>query len=183
MKAGQVFKTFTATDGRTVLLRTPRWEDLDDCYELINSLIEEGADIVMTQKVTRDEEADWLGRTLANLEKDNSFYLVAEVNGRVVANSVLRKREGYSSHVGSLGIIIKNGFRDVGIGTEMLNTLIAKAETIDLEMLTLSVFSSNARAYHVYEKVGFREVGRITKGLFKNGMYVDDIIMVRQLGG
>jgi len=182
MKAGAVIKTFTATDGRTVTLRTPRWEDLDDFYELINSLVEEGADILMTQKVTRDEETDWLGHTLANLEKDNAFYLVAEVNGRVVANSALTKKGGYSSHVGSLGIIIKNGFRDVGIGTEMLNTLIARAETMGLEMLILSVFSSNTRAYHVYEKVGFREVGRIPKGLFKNGMYADDIIMVRQLG-
>lgn len=181
MKASQVIKTFTANDGRTVILRTPRWEDLDDFVELINSLVEEGADISMTQKVTRDEEADWLGRTLPNLEKDNIFYLVAEVNGSIIANSELRKKRGYSSHVGELGIIIKKGFRDVGIGTEMLKALIARAETIGLEFLTLRVFSSNERAFHVYEKLGFTEAGRIPNGLFKNGKYLDNIIMVRRL--
>jgi RimJ/RimL family protein N-acetyltransferase len=181
MKAGMVIKRFTATDGREVILRTPRWEDLDDFYELINSLVEEGADIFMNQKVTRDEEADWLGRTLASLEKDTKFYLVAEVNGSVIANSEFSKKSGYSSHVGELGIIIKKGFREVGIGTEMLKTLIARAETIGLEIMTLRVFSSNERAYHVYEKLGFREVGRIPKVLFKNGKYLDNIIMVKRL--
>jgi RimJ/RimL family protein N-acetyltransferase len=181
MKAGKVIKTFTANDGRTVILRTPRWEDLDDFFELINSLVEEGAEILMNQKVTRDEEADWLGRKLADVEKDNEFCLAAEVNGSVVANSSLRKKSGYSSHVGSLGVIIKKGFRDVGIGTEMLKALISRAETIGLEILTLSVFSSNERAFHVYEKVGFKEVGRIPNGLFKNGKYLDDILMVRRL--
>ena len=156
MKAGTIIKTFTATDGREVILRTPRWEDLDDLYELINSLVEEGVDILMNQKVTRDEEVDWLGRTLATLEKDDEICLVAEVNGSIVANSALQKKRGYSSHVGSLGIIIKKGFRDVGIGTEMLKTLITRAGTIGVEILTLSVFSSNERAVHVYEKVGFK---------------------------
>lgn len=181
MKTGKVIRKFTANDGRKVILRTSRWEDLDDFVELINSLVEEGADITMTQKVTRDEEADWLGRTLVNVEKENVFYLVTDVNGSVVANSELRKKRGYSSHVGSLGIIIKKGFRDVGIGTEILKTLISRAETIGLEILTLRVFSSNERAFYVYEKLGFKEAGRIPKGLFKNGKYLDDIIMVRRL--
>ncbi|MEE9510169.1 MAG: GNAT family N-acetyltransferase [Candidatus Bathyarchaeia archaeon] len=181
MKSGKVIKCFTANDGRKVILRTPRWEDLDDFFELINSLIEEGADIMMPQIVTRAEEADWLGRTLANLEKDDEFGLVAEVNGSVVANSALRKKSGYSSHVGELGIIIKKGFRDVGIGTEMLKNLISRAKTIGLEILTLRVFSSNERAFHVYEKLGFKEAGRISNGLFKNGKYLDDILMVRRL--
>ena len=181
MKAGKVIKKFKANDGRKVILRTPRWEDLDDFFELINSLIEEVADISMYQKVTRDEEADWLESTLVKIEKDNEFCLVAEVHGSVVANSVLRKKRGYQSHVGELGIIIKKGFRDVGLGAEMLKTLISNAETIGLEILTLRVFSSNERAIYVYEKLGFKEAGRIANGLFKNGKYLDDIIMVRRL--
>ncbi len=52
-------RTFRARDGKEVVLRTPRWEDLDDFLELINSLIEEGADIYFDKKLTREEEADW----------------------------------------------------------------------------------------------------------------------------
>jgi hypothetical protein len=39
MKTGQIIHTFTAKDGREVILRTPKWEDIDDLLELINSLI------------------------------------------------------------------------------------------------------------------------------------------------
>jgi RimJ/RimL family protein N-acetyltransferase len=181
MKTGETIKNFNAKDGRNVILRTPKWEDLDDLLELINSLIEEGADITMNEKVTREQEADWLSRQLAETEKGNRFTLLAEVEGKVVANSVFTKKTGYSEHVGNLGIVIKDGFRDIGIGTEMLKKLIAYAQERGLKLLRLGVFSTNTRAQHVYEKLGFRECGRIPGEIYKNGKYVDHISMVKIL--
>ena len=43
------------------------------------------------------------------------------------------------------------------------------------------MFSNNERARHVYEKVGFKETGRIPKGLYRNGKFIDDVIMVKEL--
>jgi hypothetical protein len=60
MKAGEVIRRLSARDGRKVVLRTIRWEDLDDLLEMINSLVEEKADIVRAEKVSRTEEIDWL---------------------------------------------------------------------------------------------------------------------------
>ena len=181
MKTGKSLHRFTAKDGREVILRTPRWEDLDDFIEFIKSLVEEGADIFFNQKVTREQEAEWLGRQLAETEKGNRFLLLAEVDGKVVANSSISKKTGYSKHVGGLDIAIMNGFRDIGIGTEMLKNLISTAEKMGLKMLTLSVFSTNKRAKHVYEKVGFRETGHIPNEFYKNGKFIDHIIMVKEL--
>ena len=45
MKRGETLHRFTAKDGRKVILRTPKWEDLDDLLELINSLVDEDAEI------------------------------------------------------------------------------------------------------------------------------------------
>lgn len=54
MKPDKILLSFTAKDGRQVILRTPRWEDLDDLVELINSLVEEGVEIEFeTKKNTR----------------------------------------------------------------------------------------------------------------------------------
>ncbi len=181
MKAGKIIKQFVAKDGRTVILRTPRWEDLDDLLEFICSLVDESADIMMNKKPTRQEEAEWLGCLLANLENDRVFALVAEVDGKTVANSELSQKSGYAGHVGEIGIAIRAGYRDVGVGTEMLRTLIAHGREIGLKVLKLSVFSSNPRAKHVYEKVGFRETGRIPKEFFKDGKYVDEILMTMEL--
>lgn len=42
--------------------------------------------------------------------------------------------------------------------------------------------ATNTRAIHVYEKVGFRQAGRIPKGFFKNGSYIDRVIMAKEIG-
>ncbi|MGB9676443.1 MAG: GNAT family N-acetyltransferase [Candidatus Bathyarchaeales archaeon] len=181
MKAGQIIKTFNANDGRRVILRVPKWEDAGDLLGLINSLVEEGADILRTEKVSREEEIDWLSKALASIEKGEAFYLVAEVDGKVVASSDIHPRGGLARHVGVLGIIVMDGFRDVGIGTEMMNALIEKAREMGLKVLTLSVFASNKRAIHVYEKVGFAVTGRVPKKFFKNGEYIDELIMAKVL--
>ncbi|MDQ1279783.1 MAG: hypothetical protein QG670_1045 [Thermoproteota archaeon] len=181
MRTGTLIKTLDAKDGRNVILRTPKWEDLDDLIEFINSIIEEGADLGTYQKVTREQEAEWLGQQLAETEKGNRFVVLAEVHGKVVANASIVKYAGYLAHVGELSIAIKNGFRDIGVGTEMLKTLISRAENMGLKMLTLTVFSTNNRAKHVYEKVEFRETGCIPNGLYKNGKFIDHIIMVKEI--
>jgi RimJ/RimL family protein N-acetyltransferase len=181
METGRIIKKFNAKDGRKVILRTPKWEDIDDLVKFINSLVEEGADITNYQKVTREQETEWLGRQLVEAEKGSKLIMLAEVNGKVVANASITKKTGYSEHVGDLGIAIKDSFRDIGIGTEMLKTLISQAENMGLKMLTLSVFSTNKRAKHVYEKVGFRETGRIPNELYKNGKFIDHITMVKEL--
>ncbi|MBX5328685.1 MAG: GNAT family N-acetyltransferase [Candidatus Bathyarchaeota archaeon] len=181
MRSGEEIRRFKAKDGREVVLRTPKWEDLEDFLELINSLVEEGTDILRSEKVSREEEIDFLARVLSNLEKAKLFYLVAEIDGKVVAVSETNKRDGYEKHVGVIGIAIKKCFRDVGIGTEMMKTLIEQAEKMELKVLTLSAFAINKRAIHVYEKVGFAKTGVIPKKRFKDGKYVDEIIMTRLL--
>ena len=181
MKTGQIFQTFTAKDGRDVILRTPKWEDIDDLLALINSLIDEEADIWMREPVTRNEQIHWLSRRLAAIEKGQVIQIVAEVNSHVIANTDVTIKIGQRSHVGDIGIIIKQGYRDIGIGSEMLKQLIAQARQRGLIIVTLGVFATNSRAKHVYEKLGFREYGRIPGEIFKNGHYIDHITMVKIL--
>ena len=181
MKSGKIVRSFFAKDGRKVVLRTPKWEDLDDFLEIINSLVDEGADILRTERVSKEEEIDFLSKVLSRLEKDEMFYLVAEVDGKVVAVSEISKRGGYEKHVGVIGIAIRNGFRDLGIGIEIMKTLVEQAQKMGLKVLTLSAFATNKPAIHVYEKVGFVQTGTIPKKHFKEGKYIDEIILTKVL--
>jgi len=45
----------------------------------------------------------------------------------------------------------------------------------------LTVFDSNLRARHVYEKVGFREVGKMPKAIRQGDEYVDEVCMAKEL--
>jgi ribosomal protein S18 acetylase RimI-like enzyme len=181
MKTGEVIREFVAKDGRRVVLRTLRWEDLDDLLDFINSLVEEGANIIRAKKVSREEEIEWLSGTLARVEKGEVFCLAAEVDGHVVANSEIVMGTGYSKHVGVIGIGIKKGFRGIGIGTEMMRALEEHARKIGLKVLTLAVFANNQHAINLYKKMGFIETGRVPKRFFKNGAYIDEIIMTKTL--
>jgi RimJ/RimL family protein N-acetyltransferase len=80
-----------------------------------------------------------------------------------------------------LGIVIGNGYRDLRIGTEIMKSLIEQARAVGLKLLTLSVYATNERARHVYQRLGFVETGRIPKKLFKDGKYVDEITMAKVL--
>ena len=181
VKTGIILYCFTAKDGQDVILRTPKWEDLDDFMEYINSLVEEGADILRDQKVTRNQEADWLSRKLAMFEKGETFDLVAEVNGKVIAHAELHRKKGCSNHVGGLGIGIHKNYRDIGIGTQLLKSLIAQAKSMGLKLLTIEAFSTNKRAIYVYEKVGFTKTGRRPSVFYRNGKYIDEVIMTQEL--
>jgi RimJ/RimL family protein N-acetyltransferase len=63
----------------------------------------------------------------------------------------------------------------------MMKALIDQGRAWGLKVLTLSVFASNKRAFHVYEKVGFVQTGVIPKSVFKEGKYVDEILMTKLL--
>ena len=181
MKEGTFIRRFVAEDGREVTLRAPRWSDLDDMLEFINSLVEEGAEIMATEKKTREEEVDWLARHLATVEKDKKVAIVAEVDGGFVGQLEVVPQRGYSKHVGGLGIAIRDGYRDIGIGTELMKEAETLARRLGLELLTLEVFATNSRARHVYEKVGYRVVGSVPKAILKDGAYIDNIIMAKDL--
>ena len=181
MKTGEVIREFVAKDGRKVILRALKWEDLDDLLDFINSLVEEGANILRTEKVSREEEIEWLSGVFKRLEKGEIFCVAAEVDGHLVANSEIVRGVGYSRHVGFIGIAIKKGFRSIGIGTEMMRELEEYARKIGLKVLTLSVFANNQHAINLYRKMGFVETGRIPKRFFKDGAYIDEIIMTKML--
>ena len=181
LKARAFLRRFTARDGREVIIRTPRWEDLDDMLEFINGLVDEDAMIAADKKQTRDSETDWLARNLSSLEKGVHVAVVAEVEGRMVGSCEVNPRPGRMSHVGSLGISIKDGYRDVGIGQELMREAEAQAKNLGVERLILEVFSVNDRAIHVYEKMGFRRIGAIPGGVKYRGGYVDSVYMFKEL--
>jgi RimJ/RimL family protein N-acetyltransferase len=182
LKTGEILKKFNAKDGRNVILRTPRWRDLDDLLELINSLVDEKAEIYMTQKFTREAEAEWLLKVLSRLKKDEQFFLVAEVDKKVIASSDFQVEGGDQEHrAGAIGIIVRNGYRNLGIGTEIMKTLLEQAAFFGFRTVTVNAFATNKRAIHVYEKVGFVQSGIIPKKHLRQGRFIDEVIMSKSV--
>ena len=71
--------------------------------------------------------------------------------------------------------------RNQGIATEMMKALLDECRKVRLKVIELDVFADNLAAIHVYEKLGFKEVGRTPNKINRNGKFVDDVLMVVQL--
>jgi RimJ/RimL family protein N-acetyltransferase len=183
MKAGTVIRKFYAKDGREVTLRAPKWDDLDDMLEFINSLVDEGVDIMIDTKQTREQEVEWLAGHITKIENDKEAVIVAEVDGRFVGQVEVTPQSMRSKHVGVLGIALKDGYREIGIGTELMKEAENQARRLGLEILNLEVFATNERAKHVYGKMGYREVGAWPKAIKRGGVYIDAVLMSKELLG
>jgi putative acetyltransferase len=169
------------SNGDTATLRAPDWKDLDDLTDYINNLVEEHAEITMTTPVRREGEAQWLGQRLSEIENDRTIMLVADVNGQVVSVGEVERLTGERSHTGYLGIGVAKNKRGTGLAKKMMMTLLELAKKTGLKVVILDVFATNIVAIRLYQRVGFKEVGRIPKGILRDGNYIDLIRMAAEL--
>jgi len=80
--------------------------------------------------------------------------------------------------VAEFGIFIIDGYRELGLGTALTRELLETARKDGLEIMQLSVYATNTRAFRVYEKCGYKECGRLTRDIkFQDGKYTDRILM------
>lgn len=73
------------------------------------------------------------------------------------------------AHRGGLGMGIIEGYRGQGIGSKLIEAVIAHAKNTGLEKIELSVYSENIAAIALYKKFGFVE-----HGFTKNYRKLDD---------
>ena len=172
---------FTAKDGRTIILRKPRWDDLDGLLDFVNSLVREEALINRIGEVSRSEEIEFLARRLSDIENKKVIQLVADVDGMIVGNAEVVKLSGWESHVGKLGVSVRSGYRRIGIASKLIETLIRQAKKEKLRIILLAVYEDNLPAITLYKKLGFKEIGRTPKGVCWKGEYIDDVKMAMEI--
>jgi len=82
------------------------------------------------------------------------------------------------SRQAELGIWIARAHWDNGYGTDAVRVASRFGfREMNLQRLYLHVFDTNPRGIRAYEKVGFKEEGRLRRGQFMGGRYVDVILM------
>ncbi len=83
------------------------------------------------------------------------------------------------NHSAEFGIVIgEKDYWNKGYGTQATRlTLRHGFEHLNLHRIYLEVFVTNPRAMRVYEAAGFTREGVQRQAIFKNGRYIDEIIM------
>ena len=174
-----IYKRFKLADGQTVTFEELKEKDLPGVVEALNSVIREDVYLLFNEEITDMEgERRWYYDRM----KAGMTYLVARVNGKVVGGASIVPKRAKQSHIVAYGIFIVNKYRGLGIGTKLTKALIKIAKKRGFEIMELSVYASNPRAKHVYEKCAFSEIGMIKNGVkMKDGTYTDEILMTLSL--
>jgi RimJ/RimL family protein N-acetyltransferase len=170
------------TKNEKITIRTVRIEDAPTIVTLHREIASEREFLITVLEEfnrTDEKQREWIQQLLEN-ERETAF--VAEVDGEVVGwimfSSPNRAR---LAHTGSIGILIKKEYRNIGIGKLLIQAVLDWAtEHPTIEKVCLGVFETNTRARALYKKMGFIEEGRKIKE-FKIGdnEYVDDILMYK----
>lgn len=180
---GKVVKTFETEKGHEVVVRYPRWEDLDKLTNYINALSQEDTFIRFSgETITVAEESEFLAGWFKRIDLSNGVMLCGFVADNLAGacgierNEIQRQR---SRHAGIFGIAVARQFRGEGIGYELARATIDEAKKMipGLRLLTLDVFGKNVVAQGLYRKLGFEEVGRIPEAILYKGEYTDNVIM------
>lgn len=122
----------------------------------------------------------WRSRLEAN-DPDYQYVLVAEVEGKVIGTAGLyRSRRPRTLHVATLGISVHDAYQGRGIGRALMAALMDAADRwLNILRIELEVYPDNERAIKLYESFGFVVEGRKRMGAFRDGQYVDILVMGR----
>jgi len=189
LKAGRVFRKFTLGDGRRVVLREADSGDLDKLLAYMNGLVYEKKRDESSQlftgfesRLTRRQEAEWLNELSRKIKKGDKMSVLAEVDGEVAGNGdITRGSYSETRHHGHLGLTVREAYRGLGIGREVVRVLLAEARRQGLKTVDVEFLSTNKATTRVYEKAGFKRVGGIPGKVYRNGRFLDSLIMARRL--
>jgi RimJ/RimL family protein N-acetyltransferase len=169
-------ETKTARDGRSWTLRPGRPTDGRGLARLFAAVRREGRWLITTPgAVSEPSEAFWISEMI---RADEHLVLVAESDAEVVGNVLVTVDRGVATeHIGVLSITIADGWREVGIGSELVGAAQRWAIDRGLRKLSLGVFPDNERAIAVYTKRGFVREG-LRRGQYRTGnAFRDEVLM------
>ncbi len=165
--------------GEKVLLRPPELSDLDaimanwNTYEtrrFLNEFIPH----------SRIQEEKWIKSMIEEADKRDGYaFIIEEKSTQELLGSVGVFAINWFDRHAIVGIAIHDPeHHNKGYGTDALRCLLKFCfHVLNLHRVELSVFDYNPRAQHVYEKIGFKEVGRKREDKFFEGKYYDVIVM------
>lgn len=128
--------------------------------------------------ITIEQEEIFLKRVH---DDKTSVHLIACKDGEIIGDGGLSGLPRRMCHRARLRLSVRKKYWNHGIGSKLMKELIKYAKENGIEILNLEVRSDNVNAIHLYEKFGFKNIGK-SPAFFKiDGKYVDFELMYLDL--
>ncbi|HEX5817299.1 MAG TPA: GNAT family N-acetyltransferase [Gemmatimonadales bacterium] len=168
-------------DGRTIAIRTAVPDDAGAVVACLKQVGAESTYLTFGGEGRGLDEVEQRAALAQLLAADNALALVAMDGERVVGNLVFEGgARSRIRHTGELGISVLQAYAGKGLGRALLEMLIEWAEGSGvIRKLDLKVRADNLAAIRLYERLGWKIEGLVTRDLCVDGVYHDALYMGR----
>jgi RimJ/RimL family protein N-acetyltransferase len=163
-------------DGTRVRLRPMVREDRDKMVDFFKHV--DPRDLLFLRSNVLDPAV--IDHWVNHIDPTRVFPLLAEVDGRIVGDATLHMRKmGWKRHLGNVRVVVAKDFQGRGLGTLLINELVALAVEFGLEKLVAEIHLQAVTALAVFKKAGF-SVKAVFEDLVKDpaGRSSDLVVMV-----
>ena len=140
--------------------------DIPDMIRIWNEVIEEGAAFPWEECLDMESGAAFFA--------EQSHTAVADINGRIVGMYILHPNNiGRCGHLCNASYAVSSDMRGQHIGEQLVLDSLEKGRELGFRVLQFNaVVESNIHARHLYERLGFIQLGAIPGGFrMKDGHY------------
>ncbi len=150
-----------------MIVREYTKEDLPDMIRIWNEVVEDGIAFPQEELLTKSTGADFFA--------EQTYCGVAEENGRVYGLYILHPNNiGRCGHICNASYAVSGDFRGKHIGEMLVSDCISQGRKHGFRILQFNaVVASNIHARHLYERLGFTQLGVIPGGFRMDDRYED----------
>ena len=149
-----------------MIVRPYRAEDLPAMIDIWNEVVEEGIAFPPEEELTPETGATFFA--------GQSLSAVAEDGGRVVGLYILHPNNlGRCGHICNASYAVSSACRGMHIGEKLVRDCLEQAKALGFRVMQFNaVVESNVHARHLYQRLGFTQLGIIPGGFrMKDGRY------------
>ena len=171
-------------NGKICVLRSVEPEDAARMISYMKIMLGETPYLLRTPEefdYSVEGEAEVLTR---RRDDPRALMILAEADGEIVATSDVMPMgtKSRTLHRVTLAMSVRRDYWRLGIGSAMMERLIAHAQRSGFEQIELEVVSTNRRAIDLYVKYGFQVYGTRPHGIkYSDGSYADEYMMRKVL--
>lgn len=165
-------------NNKLILIRKYKKADLPRMIEIWNEVVEEGVAFPQEEYLSLESGEEFFA--------SQTYTAVAEDarNGEIYGLYILHPNNvGRCGHICNASYAVKSEVRGLHIGKKLVTDCIEQGRLHGFSILQFNaVVASNTRARHLYEELGFVQLGVIPKGFrMKDGHYEDICPYYREL--
>ena len=152
-----------------VTIRKYKQDDIKDMVRIWNEIVEEG--IAFPQEEILDENS---GK--AFFDSQTYCGVAEDTEGKIYGLYILHPNNiGRCGHIANASYCVGKNSRNLHIGEKLVTDCLVQAKKLGFKIMQFNaVVKTNANARHLYEKLGFIQLGTIKGGFkMKDGHYED----------